>query len=127
MASMRSPLGRARGRGSAKMGVEHFSIMRMSSMALVPLTLWFLFSVGNVVGADYAAYKAWIGEVGNATMMVLFIAAVFHHAAHGLQVVIEDYVPDAEKREVLIIGVKFLAVLLAVNSIIAVIKVAAGG
>lgn len=127
MAIMRSPLGRVRGRGSAKMGVGHFSLMRMSSMALVPLTLWFLVSVGNVVGADYAGYRAWIGEVGNATMMVLLIATVFHHAAHGLQVVIEDYVPSEEVREVMIVGVKFLAALLAVNAIIAVLKVAIGG
>lgn len=127
MATMRSPLGRARGRGSAKMGVEHFSIMRISSIALVPLTLWFLFSIGQVVGGDYAAYKAWVSQVGNATMLCLFIAAVFHHAAHGLQVVIEDYVPAEETREVLIIGMKFLAFLLAANSVVSVLKVSFGG
>ena len=64
MAIMRSPLGRVRGRGSAKMGVGHFSLMRMSSMALVPLTLVSRFRWQG--GRRRLRYRL-IGEVGNAT------------------------------------------------------------
>ena len=50
--SLRSPLSQARGLGSAKDGTHHFWVQRVSAVALIPLSLWFVFSVAQLAGAD---------------------------------------------------------------------------
>ncbi len=90
--TMINPLARVRGLGSAKEGTHHWIAQRMTAVALVPLTLWFVISLISLVGADLAAVKAWLGSPFNAVLMILTLIAGFHHAQLGLQVVIEDYV-----------------------------------
>ncbi len=58
---MRTPLGRALGLGSAKEGVGHWWAQRMSALALIPLTVWFVASLVAMAGADYFAIRDWIG------------------------------------------------------------------
>jgi len=58
--SLRSPLGRAIGLGSAKEGVEHWWWQRISSIALVPLSLWFVISVIRLAGADLETVVNWL-------------------------------------------------------------------
>src|ERR1700739_1025545 len=89
---MGSPLGRAIGLGSAKEGVEHWWRQRVSALALVPLTLWFVVAVIGLVGPDNAVFIAWVRNPMVALFLVLLLVATFYHAALGLQVVIEDYV-----------------------------------
>src|SRR5438270_6324665 len=89
---MRSPLGRAIGLGSAKEGVEHWWALRLTSIALVPLVLWFVIAVIALAGADRALLVDWIRHPVPAVLLVLLLATTFHHSALGLQVVIEDYV-----------------------------------
>jgi succinate dehydrogenase / fumarate reductase membrane anchor subunit len=125
--TMRSPLGRVRGLGSAKEGVAHWWQQRLTAVALVPLLLWFVVSVIANVGADYLSMRAWLGTPGNATLLILLIIAVFHHAQLGVQVVIEDYVHDAVLKPVGIIATKLLAVALATYGIVSVLFVAIGG
>ena len=57
--TMRSYLGRARGLGSAKSGFHHWWVQRLTSIALVPLTLWFVFALVSFAGAPYAEVRAW--------------------------------------------------------------------
>ena len=89
---MRSPLGRAIGLGSAKEGVEHWIVQRVTAVALVPLVLWFVAAVIQLAGADFDAMQDWVGRPLPAIVLVLLLIATFYHAALGLQVVIEDYV-----------------------------------
>src|SRR5947207_6872503 len=91
-APMRSPLGRAIGLGSAKEGVEHWWRQRVTALALVPLTLWFVIAVIGLVGADHAVFVAWVRNPMAAVLLILLLVATFYHAALGLQVVIEDYI-----------------------------------
>src|SRR4029077_16355347 len=91
-APMRSPLGRAIGLGSAKEGVNHWWAQRVTALALVPLTLWFVIAVIGLIGADRQALGAWLHNPVAAMLMILLLVATFYHAALGLQVVIEDYV-----------------------------------
>ena len=123
---MRSPLGRARGLGSAKDGVAHWWAERVTAVALVPLTLWFVVSVVSLVGADYAAYKAWVGMQGNAILLVLLIVTLFHHTQLGLQVIVEDYVHGEAAKVVGLMVIKFTVVLLGASCVLAVLRVSIG-
>jgi succinate dehydrogenase / fumarate reductase, membrane anchor subunit len=89
--NLRSPLSMARGLGSAKHGADHWWLQRLTSIALIPLTLWFVLSVIIHLGASYEEFVAWMRSPFSATMMVLTVAVTFHHAQSGMQVVYEDY------------------------------------
>lgn len=125
--SLRSPIAEARGLGSSKYGTEHWWHQRLSALALVPLTIWFVFAVIAHLGADYAQFTGWLrASPFSAIMMVLTVAAVFHHAQGGVQVVIEDYVHVEWQKLVGIIVVKFLCFALAAACIFAVLKISFG-
>jgi succinate dehydrogenase / fumarate reductase membrane anchor subunit len=99
----RSPLARAAGLGSAKAGVEHWWRQRLSAVALVPLTVWFVAAIITHRTSDYAIAIAWLKTPFATFMMVLLLVALFHHVALGLQVIIEDYVHSAAKIPALIV------------------------
>ena len=125
--ALRSQLGRVRGLGSAKEGVTHFWHQRLTALALIPLTIWFVISVIVLAGADFAAYRAWIALPGNTTLMIILIAMVFYHGALGVQVVIEDYVHGEGAKLVWLVLMKFAMLLLGVFSAVAVLRVAFAG
>ena len=124
---MRSPLGRAIGLGSAKEGVDHWWAQRITAIALVPLTLWFVIAVIRLAGADRAALVAWLHHPLPAVTMVLLLTAGFYHSALGLQVVIEDYVHREATRYTLLILNKLLSIALAALGIFAVLKLSLAG
>lgn len=125
--SLRTPLARARGLGSARDGVHHWWMQRVTAVALVPLTIWFVASIVSLAGAGYRDVTDWLGQVHVAALMVFLLGATFHHAALGLQVVIEDYVHDELVKLISLIAMKIVLALLAITSILAVIKVAVTG
>jgi succinate dehydrogenase / fumarate reductase membrane anchor subunit len=124
---LRTPLGRALGLGSAKEGVAHWWTQRVSAVALVPLGIWFCASLVSLAGANRDIVAAWLHGPVAAILMILTIGAVFYHAALGVQVVIEDYIPNEGVKLASIVAVKLLALLLAVAGIFAVLKLAFGG
>ncbi len=124
--SMRTPLAQVRGLGSAKAGAHHWWAQRLSAIALVPLFLWFVASLASIATADYATAVAWMGSPLNSALLVLLIGATFYHAQLGIQVVFEDYISTHWLQVTSIILVRFLAILLAVVSIIAVLRIAWG-
>jgi len=123
--SLRSPVAKARGLGSAKDGTHHWIVQRISAVALIPLTLWFMASLVCLGGASHAEVVAWISQPVSAVLLVLLLAATFYHSQLGLQVVIEDYVHGASKI-VLLLATKFLNIFLAALGIFAVLRVALG-
>ncbi len=125
--ALRSPLGRVRGLGSAKEGVEHFWQQRITALGLVPLTVWFVISVISLAGADYATWKTWIGHPGNTALMLILIGFVFHHGQLGLQVVIEDYVHGEGAKLAWLLTMKFATLILAVFAALSVLRVALAG
>ena len=125
--SMRSDLGRVRGLGSAKEGVHHWWMQRLTAIALVPLTLWFVASIASLAGADHAAVTAWMGSPFVAITLMILIVATFYHAQLGLQVVVEDYVGDEGVRLGVLVLIKFLSIVLSVVSLYAILKIGFGG
>jgi succinate dehydrogenase / fumarate reductase membrane anchor subunit len=123
---MRSPLARAMGLGSAREGVEHWWMERVSAVALVPLTMWFVAAIIAHTGSDYASFIAWLRTPLVSTLMILLLIALFYHTALGLQVVIEDYVHSGAKFAALVaVGLGCFA--LAAAGIVAALRIAFGG
>ena len=123
---MRSPLGRAIGLGSAKEGVEHWWAQRISALALVPLTVWFVVAIIGLAGADHALFVAWVRDPMAAILLVLLLVATFYHGALGLQVVIEDYVENETLRFGLLIVMRLAAIVFAARGIFAVLQLSLG-
>lgn len=122
--TMRTPLGRVSGLGSAKDGTHHWWMQRLTAVALVPLTVWFATGVIGHVGAELSAVRAWMASPLNAALMILFVSATFYHGQLGMQVVIEDYVHHEGWKVAAIAVVKFLSALLALTSVVAVLQLA---
>ena len=114
----RSPLGRARGLGSARAGSKLWWAQRLTAIALVPLTLWFIWSMLRLTGASQADVAEWLGSPVRLALMLALIVATFHHLQLGLQVVIEDYVHQDGVKLASVLAVKGLCILLALICII---------
>jgi succinate dehydrogenase / fumarate reductase membrane anchor subunit len=125
--SLRSPLGRAVGLGSAKEGVDHWWHQRLTAVALVPLALWFVIALIGHLGGDYQHAVQWVGAPIPAILMVLLIGATFYHAALGVQVVIEDYVHSEGLKLVALVLTRLVCFLFAVAGIFAVLRLAFRG
>jgi succinate dehydrogenase / fumarate reductase membrane anchor subunit len=125
--SMRTPLGRVRGLGSAKEGVAHWWAQRLTAVALVPLLLWFVASLVQMAGADHAHVVAWIAHLPVAVLLSLLFVAGLYHLALGLQVVIEDYIHGEPSRIVALVLVKFGCWALAAAAVFSVLKIAFRG
>jgi succinate dehydrogenase / fumarate reductase membrane anchor subunit len=123
-ASMRSGLGRVRGLGSARDGVSHWWMQRLAAVALVPLTLWFVFSVATLRGASQADVQAWIASPFVTVLLLLVVVATFLHLAMGLQTVIEDYIRDGVVKLAVLLAVKWACVLLGLASVLAILRIA---
>ena len=93
--SLRSPVGRVLGLGSAKDGTSHWWAQRVSAVALIPLTLWFLLSLLALPALDYATVRAWLSVPLSGLLAVLLVAVLTYHSYLGTTVVIEDYVHAA--------------------------------
>lgn len=126
MSEMRTTLGRVRGLGSAKEGVEHWWAQRLSALCLIPLSVWFVASVISLAGADHAHVAAWAGRPFDAVLLAILIVATFYHTTLGLQTVVEDYIHREGTRLAVLIALKGLAILLGAAAVFAVVKLAVG-
>lgn len=124
---MRSPLGRAIGLGSAKEGLDHWWAQRITAVALVPLSLWFISAVVGLVGADLETVQNWMSLPLPAILLILLLIATFYHLSLGLQVVIEDYVHTDFAKLGLVVVLRLLCFGIAVAGIFAVVSIALGG
>ena len=124
--ALRSDLGHVRGLGSAKDGTSHWWAQRITAVALLPLSIWLVFSLISLVGVDRDGFKVWLDGPGSFVLMILFLIALFYHMQLGLQVVIEDYLHNERNKVILLISNKLLAVFCIVSSIAALMKIAFG-
>lgn len=126
-ARMRSPLGRAIGLGSAKEGADHWWMQRLTALALVPLSLWFVASVIGHAGADYAAFIDWVASPLVSVLLILTIIATFWHALYGVQVVIEDYIHTEGTKIALLVLLRFACFAFGLAAVFAVLRIGFGG
>jgi succinate dehydrogenase / fumarate reductase membrane anchor subunit len=125
-ARLRTPLKRVKGLGASGGGTGHWWAQRLTAIALVPLTLWFAWTVIGLVGQDAFVARARLAEPVTGMLLVAYIIALFWHAQLGLQVVIEDYIHSHWLEVTLQILVKFAAAAGALLAALAVIRIALG-
>ena len=122
--NLRHPLARVKGLGASGEGSHHWWAQRISALALVPLSLWFVFSVIGHIGDSHSEAMAWISTPGVAVMLVLFVGFMLYHAQLGVQVVVEDYVHSKPVKVALLLCVKGLALLAGLSGIFAILRIA---
>jgi len=121
--TLRSPLGRVLGLGSAKDGTGHWWAQRLSAIALVPLSLWFLGSLAFLPGLDYLTLRAWLSFPVSGLLTVLLVTVASYHSYLGTRVVVEDYVHTAGMKLLCLVSLRFLYVLAGGAGVFAVLRV----
>ncbi len=121
---MRSYLGRARGMGAAKSGLHHWWIERVTAVALVPLTFWFVYAVLHLLGTSQAHVHRFMANPINTTLMLAMVAMTFHHMQLGLQVVMEDYIDSQKWQAVAILSNKAVALFLGLLCAVSILRMA---
>ncbi len=124
--SLRSPLGRVLGTGSAKDGTGHWWAQRVSSLALIPLTVWFCGALLALPALDYGTVRDWLALPTNGLLAVLLVAALAYHSYLGTAVIVEDYVHGNGLKLFWLLLLRFLYVVFAGSSIFAVLRIAFG-
>jgi succinate dehydrogenase / fumarate reductase membrane anchor subunit len=122
--SLRTPLGKVRGLGSAGEGVGHWWLQRVTAVALLPLTAWFVISLLMHPLQSYDAMRGWLGQPYVAVLAILLVMTLALHAKLGVQVVIEDYVHGKVAKTTLLLLSTFVHVAAAVAAIFAILVLA---
>jgi len=124
MSVVRSPLGRARGLGSAKHGVGHFIAQRVTAMALLLLLLWGAAAAISLAHGDYDSAVAWLHSPLNAALASLLAFAAFWHMQLGMRTIIEDYFARPATKAVCLLLNIFLCWGAGALTILSILKVA---
>jgi succinate dehydrogenase / fumarate reductase membrane anchor subunit len=124
--SLRSPLGRVLGLGTAKDGTSHWWGQRVSGVAMALLGLWFVASLAFMPGFAHAEAVAFIGQPLNSVLLTLLVITMAYHSWLGVQVVIEDYVHGHGLKVASLIISRFAHVFLAVAAVFAILKLGIG-
>jgi len=119
----KSPLATAQGLGSAKEGVSHWWMQRVTAVLMIPLALFLVYSFVSLDNFDYATVNAWIANPWIAAALLMFVVTMFYHSELGVQVVIEDYVHGKTKVITLLLA-KFLHILLGIAAALAILRIA---
>jgi len=122
--SLRAPLARVLGYGSASEGVHHWWIQRMTSLALIPLAIWFVVALIALPATNHAVLTDWLAHGWNALLLVMFGLVATRHSQLGVQVVIEDYVHAPGIKTPALILNMFAHILIAAAITYAVLKIA---
>ncbi|MEI5681851.1 succinate dehydrogenase, hydrophobic membrane anchor protein [Mesorhizobium sp. CGMCC 1.15528] len=127
MADMRTPLKKVRGLGSAREGTEHFWRQRLTAIANIPLTLFFIGLLVSLNGASYAEVRSALANPFVALILAMFLISGLYHMRLGMQVIIEDYVHGEGGKLALIVLNTFFTIAVGVASLFALLKIAFGG
>jgi succinate dehydrogenase / fumarate reductase membrane anchor subunit len=122
--SLRSPLGRVLGSGPAREGVGHWWVQRVTAVALIPLTLWFVVSLLGRHLQSYDAMRGWLGQPWVAVLTTLLVLTLAWHSKLGVEVVVEDYVHGKAAKTTLLLLSTFVHAAAAVAGVFAVLVLA---
>lgn len=123
---VQTAIARVKARGSIRSGLKHWLEARLTSIALIPLGLWFIIAAVGLVGAPYDEVRAWLATPFNTTMMLLTVIVTFWHTYLGVQVIIEDYVHHEGLKLTALIANNFACAALGLACVVATLKVSFG-
>lgn len=118
----KTPLAKVHGLGTAHNGTAHWWMQRISSILLIPLSFWLIIYSKQLLTASHVQISSWLAEPLNTLCAIVWIMTVFYHAALGLQVVLEDYVPTQWQRITVIWIIKISFGGLTLATILAVLR-----
>ncbi len=123
----RTELGKVRGWGAAHTGTSHFWAQRMTALANVPLFIFFIVLVVSLVGKDYAIVHATLENPIVAVVMALMILSGIYHMKLGMQVILEDYLPNEATRVLMLALNTFFCYVIGAGLLLALLKISLGG
>jgi succinate dehydrogenase / fumarate reductase membrane anchor subunit len=124
--SLRSPLSRVLGLGSAKDGTAHWWAQRVTAVALIPLTVWFVFSLLTLPDFDYETVRTWLSVPVTGFLAVLLVGVLSYHSYLGTIVIVEDYVTSSGMKVLTLMSLRFLYVLAGGAAMFAILRVVLG-
>ena len=123
--SLKTPLGRVLGLGAGG-GSHHWWLQRLSSMALVPLSAWFVVALVRLPDVQWATVHGWLARPLSTVLLLLLVPTLLHHSCVGVRVVVEDYVPNRRAKTLMLLALQFLHFIVGVAAVFAVLKIAFG-
>ena len=123
----RTDLARARGLGASKTGAGHWLQERITSILLVPLSVWAVFAAFRLASVDYATAVAWLQRPFNSVMLVLLVVVSFIHMHAGMRVIVEDYIHKTLSKSALLVINLMVCLLAGALAVMSILKVALGG
>ena len=124
--SLRSPMGRVLGLGSARDGTTHWWAQRVTAVALVPLTLWFVLSLLSLPDFDYETVRTWLSVPITGFLALLLVGVLSYHSYLGTIVIVEDYVTSSGMKVLTLMILRFLYVLAGGAAMFATLRVVFG-
>jgi succinate dehydrogenase / fumarate reductase membrane anchor subunit len=124
--SLRSPLGRVLGLGTAKDGTSHWWGQRLSGAAMAVLGIWFAWSIATVSGFSHVEAVAFISQPVNSVLLLILSVTMAYHSYLGIQVVIEDYIHGHGLKIASLVLSRFAHVFLAIAAVFAILKLGIG-
>ena len=124
MKSAQTPLHKVQGMGASHSGTGHFWRERVTSVALIPLSLWFAFTMLGLAGTNEVTMVQYIARPWNALLMAAFAVISAYHMSLGLQVVIDDYVHTPGMKIFLLVLVRFAVIAIIATCVFALIRIA---
>jgi succinate dehydrogenase / fumarate reductase membrane anchor subunit len=121
-ASMRTAASKVRHLGSARSGTQHAWRMRVTSFALLPLSVAFIWIVLSLVGKDYATVRATLGSPFVAIVMLLFVPTSVYHMMLGMQTIIEDYVHGEHAKTWSLLANMFFCAVVGLATVYAILR-----
>src|SRR5579863_7380596 len=120
--SLRSPLAKVRYLGSARSGAQENWLMRLTSAALIPLTVAFVWVMMSLLSKDYNGVRAELGRPLPAVIVMLFVLVGIYHMQVGMRSIILDYLHGQSKEWALMANL-FIAGILAIACVYAVLRI----
>ncbi len=122
-----TPLSKARGLGTARLGTAAWWAQRVTAVALLPLSLWLVWFVDRLLAFSHAEMAAWLSRPHNAVLLLAYVGAAGYHAMLGLKVIVEDYVHAVWLKALSLVAIQLVWMLLVLTAAIAMIRTLVAG
>jgi succinate dehydrogenase / fumarate reductase membrane anchor subunit len=126
MSEHQTPLSRVRHLGAAHGGTKHFWHERLTSLALLPLTVAFIFVALKFASAPYERARSMMIEPWSVGVLALFLLVSIWHMKLGMQVIIEDYVHKEGRKFLSLIANNFFSALVAFAALFVLLRLSVG-